>query len=79
GSIFKNPPGEYAGRLVEQVGLKGTRMGNAMISAKHGNYIVNLGGARAADVLALVTLARERVRTATGIDLELEVKIVGED
>jgi len=79
GSIFKNPPGEYAGRLVEQVGLKGTRMGNAMISAKHGNYIVNLGGARAADVLALLTLARERVRTATGIDLELEVKIVGED
>jgi UDP-N-acetylmuramate dehydrogenase len=79
GSIFKNPPGEYAGRLVDQVGLKGTRMGNAMISAKHGNYIVNLGGARAADVLALVTLARERVRTATGIDLELEVKIVGED
>jgi len=79
GSIFKNPPGEYAGRLVEQAGLKGTRMGNAMISAKHGNYIVNLGGARAADVLALATLARERVRTATGIDLELEVKIVGED
>jgi len=79
GSIFKNPPGDYAGRLVDQVGLKGTRMGNAMISAKHGNYIVNLGGARAADVLALVTLARERVRTATGIDLELEVKIVGED
>ncbi len=54
GSIFKNPPGEYAGRLVEQAGLKGTRIGNAMISAKHGNYIVNLGGARAADVLALV-------------------------
>lgn len=79
GSIFKNPPGDYAGRLVEQAGLKGARIGNAMISAKHGNYIVNVGGARAADVLALVALARERVRNATGIDLELEVKIVGED
>jgi len=79
GSIFKNPPGDYAGRLVEQAGLRGTRIGNAMISAKHGNYIVNVGGARAADVLALVALARERVRSATGIDLELEVKIVGED
>lgn len=79
GSIFKNPPGDYAGRLVEETGLKGTRIGNAMISAKHGNYILNLGGARAADVLALVALARHRVRDATGVDLELEVKVVGED
>lgn len=79
GSIFKNPPGEYAGRLVERAGLKGTRIGNAMISAKHGNYIVNLGGARAADVLALVALAHERVRDAMGVELELEIKVVGED
>ncbi len=79
GSIFKNPPGDYAGRLVEQAGLKGTRIGNAMISAKHGNYIVNLGGARAAEVLALVALARDRVRDVAGVDLELEVKVVGED
>jgi len=79
GSIFKNPPGDYAGRLVEQVGLKGTRVGNAMISAKHGNYIVNLGGARAAEVLRLVTLAQERVRDAAGVELELEIKVVGED
>ena len=79
GSIFKNPPGEYAGRLVEQAGLKGTRIGNAMISAKHGNYIVNLGGARAADVLALVRLAQERVRATAGIQLELEIKVVGDD
>ena len=78
GSIFKNPPGDFAGRLVESVGLKGERAGNAMISPKHGNYIVNLGGARAADVLALVALARERVRAATGIELELEVRVVGE-
>jgi UDP-N-acetylmuramate dehydrogenase len=79
GSIFKNPPGDYAGRLVEQAGLKGRRIGNAMISAKHGNYIVNLGGARAADVLRLVALAQERVRDATGVDLELEIRVVGED
>jgi UDP-N-acetylmuramate dehydrogenase len=78
GSIFKNPPGDFAGRLVESVGLKGTRMGNAMISSKHGNYIVNLGGARAADVLTLVDLAQERVRAATGIHLELEITVVGE-
>ncbi len=79
GSIFKNPPGDYAGRLVEAAGVKGTRIGGAMISAKHGNFIVNLGGARAADVLALVELARERVRTTTGILLELEIRVVGED
>lgn len=79
GSIFKNPPGDYAGRLVEQAGLRGTRAGNAMISAKHGNYIVNLGGARAADVLRLVALAQQRVRDAAGVDLELEIKVVGEE
>ena len=79
GSIFKNPPGDFAGRLVERVGLKGIRIGNAMISAKHGNYIVNMGGARAADVLALVALAQERVRAATGIALELEIRVVGEE
>ena len=79
GSIFKNPAGEYAGRLVERAGLKGSRIGNAMISAKHGNYIVNLGGARAADVLALAALARERVRDSAGVELELEIRVVGED
>ena len=79
GSIFKNPPGDFAGRLVEQAGLKGRRIGNAMISTKHANYIVNLGGARAADVLALAALARERVREVTGIDLTLEIKVVGDE
>lgn len=79
GSIFKNPPGDYAGRLVEAAGLKGRRIGGAMISEKHGNFIVNLGGARAADVLALVELARERVRTTTGTLLELEIRVVGEE
>ena len=79
GSIFKNPPGDYAGRLVELAGLKGTRIGNAMISAKHGNYIVNLGGARAADVLALVRSRRNGCGRSTGIDLDLEIKVVGDD
>jgi UDP-N-acetylmuramate dehydrogenase len=79
GSIFKNPPGDYAGRLVDSAGVKGTRIGGAMISAKHGNFFVNLGQARAADVLALVELARERVRAMAGIELELEIRVVGED
>jgi UDP-N-acetylmuramate dehydrogenase len=79
GSIFKNPPGDYAGRLVEASGVKGTRIGGAMISEKHGNFFVNLGGARAADVLALIRLGRERVRATAGIELELEIQVVGED
>ncbi|OGB93871.1 MAG: UDP-N-acetylenolpyruvoylglucosamine reductase [candidate division NC10 bacterium RIFCSPLOWO2_02_FULL_66_22] len=79
GSIFKNPPRDYAGRLVEAAGVKGTRIGGAKISEKHGNFFVNLGDARAADVLALVALARERVRQTSGIDLELEIRVVGED
>jgi UDP-N-acetylmuramate dehydrogenase len=64
---------------VEVAGVKGTRIGGAMISEKHGNFFVNLGNARAADVLALVSLARERVRATAGIDLELEIRVVGED
>ena len=79
GSIFKNPPRDYAGRLVEVAGVKGTRIGGAKISEKHGNFFVNLGDARAADVLALVALAQERVRATTGVDLELEIRVVGED
>ncbi len=79
GSVFKNPPGDYAGRLVEATGLKGTRVGNAQISEKHGNFIVNLGGARAADVLALVDLAKRRVRESVGVELELELQVVGVD
>ncbi len=79
GSIFKNPPGEYAGRLVERAGVKGSRVGGAMISEKHGNFFVNLGAARAADVLALVEVARQRVRATAGIHLELEIRVVGED
>ena len=79
GSIFKNPRGDYAGRLVEEVGLKGEQVGGAQISKKHGNFIVNLGGATARDVLALIRRVGERVHREKGIDLELEVRIVGRD
>jgi UDP-N-acetylmuramate dehydrogenase len=79
GSIFKNPPGDFAGRLVEAAGLKGSRIGSAEISARHGNFIVNRGGARAAEVLELVELARSRVRAAFGVELELELQVVGVD
>jgi UDP-N-acetylmuramate dehydrogenase len=77
GSVFKNPPNDYAGRLIERAGLKGTRVGGAMISPKHANFIVNTGGARAEDILALIDLARDRVREETGIELEIEIRVVG--
>jgi UDP-N-acetylmuramate dehydrogenase len=77
GSVFKNPPGEHAGRLIEAAGLKGEREGGAQISTVHANFIVNRGRATAADVLALLQRARERVFDATGILLEPEVKILG--
>ncbi|HWP45910.1 MAG TPA: UDP-N-acetylmuramate dehydrogenase [Candidatus Limnocylindrales bacterium] len=77
GSIFKNPPGEYAGRLIEKVGLKGTRVGDAEISLLHGNFIVNKGSATAKDVMALIRMARQKVWKETGIKLELEVKLWG--
>lgn len=77
GSVFKNPPGDSAGRLIEAVGLKGTRIGNAEISHKHANYIINCGGASSDDVLRLIDLAREQVLRQTGVALELEVQVVG--
>jgi UDP-N-acetylmuramate dehydrogenase len=76
GSVFKNPPGNSAGRLIEATGLKGTRVGGAEIAQKHANYIVNNGGARSDDVLRLVEIARERVLQEFGVELELEVQII---
>jgi UDP-N-acetylmuramate dehydrogenase len=78
GSVFKNPPGTFAGRLLESVGLKGARMGGAAFSAQHANFIVNLGGARAEEVRALIELARSRVMESTGVSLEPEVRLIGE-
>ena len=77
GSVFKNPPKDYAGRLIEQVGLKGFRIGGAMISGKHANFIVNTGGATAGDVLALMEVAQKKVKEETGVDLEPEIRVVG--
>jgi UDP-N-acetylmuramate dehydrogenase len=78
GSTFRNPPGDFAGRLIEAVGLKGHRVGNATWSDVHANFVSNLGGATARDVLALVNLARSRVKAAFGIELEPEVRLLGE-
>jgi UDP-N-acetylmuramate dehydrogenase len=77
GSTFWNPPGHFAGRLIEQVGLKGHRVGNAMWSDVHANFLVNLGGATARDVLQLMKLARRRVKERFGVRLEAEVKLAG--
>jgi UDP-N-acetylmuramate dehydrogenase len=74
GSIWTNPPGDHAGRLVEAAGCKGLRVGDAQVSPKHANFIVNLGAARAADVIALMAAVRRRVRAAFGVQLEPEVR-----
>jgi UDP-N-acetylmuramate dehydrogenase len=78
GSVFKNPSGDFAGRLIEQAGLKGRIHGKAQISERHANFIVNLGGASAADVVALIVEARNRVLELFGVELELEVELRGE-
>jgi len=79
GSVFKNPPGDYAGRLIEAAGLKGERIGDAQISDLHANFIVNRGRARSRDVLELIARARERVARQSGIELELEIELWGEE
>jgi UDP-N-acetylmuramate dehydrogenase len=78
GCVWKNPPGDVAGRLIEKVGLKGKRLNGAEISAKHANFIVNRGGAAAADIRTLMTLTRERVQHQFGITLEPEIRTLGD-
>ena len=78
GSMFKNPPGDYAGRLIDAAGLKGVRVGGAQISEVHANFFLNAGYASAADVRALIELAREEVARQFGVRLELEIELVGE-
>ena len=75
GSVFKNPPGDYAGRLIEAAGLKGKTIGGAQISGKHANVIVNRGAASFQDVMGLIDLARGEVERRFGVTLELEIKI----
>jgi UDP-N-acetylmuramate dehydrogenase len=78
GSVFKNPPGDYSGRLIEASGLKGTTYGKAQISPLHANFIVNPGGASAADIVGLIALARRTVRERFGVELELELELRGD-
>ena len=78
GSMFKNPTGDYAGRLIEAAGLKGTCIGNAEISPVHGNFFVNHGQTKARDVRALIELTQKTVTDKFGVKLELEVELVGE-
>jgi UDP-N-acetylmuramate dehydrogenase len=78
GSVFRNPPGNHAAKLIEGCGLKGKRIGGAQVSEKHANFIVNAGGATAADIEKLIDEVRATVMQQTGIDLHLEVKIIGE-
>jgi UDP-N-acetylmuramate dehydrogenase len=79
GSIFKNPQEESAGKLIEAAGLKGKTVGNAQVSDKHANFIVNKGHAKASDVLALMEIVKEKVLQVHGVRLEPEIKIIGED
>ncbi|CAG0946012.1 partial UDP-N-acetylenolpyruvoylglucosamine reductase, partial [Anaerolineae bacterium] len=77
GSMFKNPPGHYAGQLVEQAGLKGARVGNVEVSLVHANFFINRGGATTGDLMQLIEIVRARVRAKFGIKLELEIEVVG--
>jgi UDP-N-acetylmuramate dehydrogenase len=77
GCIFKNPPGHFAGKLIEEAGMKGKRFGGAQISPLHANFIINLGQARAEDVLHLMEEARQRVLKLSGIELEPEIRVLG--
>ena len=76
GSIFRNPPGDHAARLIETAGCKGWSVGNAQVSNKHANFIVNQGGATSADVLALIERVREAVARVHGVELEMEVHVL---
>ena len=77
GSMFKNPPNTYAAKLIEQAGLKGKRVGDAQVSEKHANFIVNLGSATAADIVKLIDLVQRTVYQNSGLKLDLEVKMIG--
>jgi UDP-N-acetylmuramate dehydrogenase len=79
GSVFRNPAGDFAGRLIESAGLKGERVGGASVSTIHANFIVTEAGARASDVLALIQRIRERVENESGVLLDTEVKVIGRE
>ena len=78
GSMFKNPNGDYAGKLIEAAGLKGARIGNAEVSPLHGNFFINHGATKAEDIRALIELVMKTVKEKQGVDLELEIELVGD-
>jgi UDP-N-acetylmuramate dehydrogenase len=78
GSVFRNPPGDHAGRLIDEAGLKGTRVGSAQVSTLHANFIVTERGGRAADVRALGDLVRRTVAERFGVELQYEIEFVGD-
>jgi len=78
GSVFRNPPGDFAGRLIEQAGQKGRRLGGAMVSDKHANFILNLGDATAADIETLIAEVQAAVERTSGVKLEPEVRVIGD-
>jgi UDP-N-acetylenolpyruvoylglucosamine reductase len=79
GCMFKNPENIPAGKLIDELGLKGTRVGGAVVSAEHGNFIVNEGNATARDVLELIAILQAKAKVARGIELQTEVEIIGEE
>ena len=78
GSVFRNPPGDHAARLIQQCGLKGKSIGGAQVSEKHANFIVNTGGATAADIENLIIEVQDAVERQTGVRLQCEVRIIGD-
>jgi len=77
GSVFRNPPGDFAGRLVQKSGCKGLTVGGAMVSTRHANFIVNTGGAKCSDVVEIIDMVKSRVKSEFGIELKTEIEIVG--
>ena len=78
GSMFKNPPGDYAGRLIEESGLKGIRVGDVEISSLHGNFFLNKGKATASDIAEMIAQVRDKVHEKFGVELELEIQFIGD-
>ena len=79
GSVFKRPEGYFAGTLIEQAGLKGRRIGDAQVSEKHAGFIVNVGQAKAEDILALIALIQREVKEKFSVSLQTEVRVLGEE
>lgn len=79
GCVFKNPPGDAAGRMIDRAGLKGYRVGGAEVSTVHANWVINAGGATAGDILSLIEEVRDKVRVEYAVELELEIKVIGND